>query len=229
MGLQANRWQGDAKRGMFERIITRDFWTAETILALAGGMSAAAGAFCLYFLAGWYQADIDAKDAAIDGNEALFRTAEQVDFQYGALQAQGQVLNFVFDLVADPDQRRTRRLDYLYARSFPITRMIGYAFAEDEGKRVLASYQKEFDAYTRGDDGALTRLSRIESEVVQQTVTARQELLHANADLASAKGDLLETQALVRDIGGGLMILGLTLVFLGSIAARKEPGYPQGL
>lgn len=214
---------------MLREFVTRGFWSIEVIAMTLGALVGVAGAVLLFVVADLADEERDAAIARAAAIGDQLRAAELVDYQYSALQAQSQVLALAFQAVTDPAERRRQRLEFLYQRAMPVTRMIAYAYDADEGARVLAAYQKEFDAYERGDDGALSRINGMETAIAQQALAARQGLIGAQRAAAAAARSEEANRAFLRDLGGALLAAALFIILLGLLFRRAAyPDYPPG-
>lgn len=212
---------------MLREFITRGFWSIEVIAMTLGTLIGVAGAVLLFVLADLADEDRDAALARATEIEDQLRIAEQVDFQYSALQAQAQVLALAYQAIEDPAERRRQRLEFLYQRAMPVTRMVEYAYDADEGQRLLASYQKEFDAYERGDDGALSRINGMETAVTQQALAARQTLITERRAVEARARASEEARAFLRNLGGALLAAALFVTLIGLLFRRAAyPDYP---
>lgn len=210
---------------MARRGFGQGLWTIDFLAAAGGIVLTLTGLALSLFVAASYDSSIAAARAEASRLDGVYRTAEQIDAQYSALQAQGQVLELAFQLMTDPAKARNQRLEFFYTRSLPVTRMIAYAFDKAEGEDVLAAYQAEFDAYAAGDDAASGRIAKRELEVVQKAVSVRQGLVRDLRAEEAAIETLQGWRDLMLRIGGGLQILGLLTVLAGLLLQRQGSSY----
>lgn len=210
---------------MFGDLFQRAFWTSDMICGAAGVVLAAAGAVFAFVVGHGLMGE--ALGARMAGEAARDQAAliERVGYHYEQLRAQTQAIDIVLDAAPDAARARTQRLAVLDTRAFQVTRLLEFAFAPEERDRVFAAYQRDIDAYARGDEAALARIMDLEAETVQRAVGTREALVR-DARAQSGEAERLTLLARLSEQGGGaLMLGGFLLAVLGVIIRRRLDDY----